>query len=113
MTESVSTKEASRICRIPYSTLDYWARTKLIVPSIAEAKGTGTDRRYSFRDLVALRVARELRRAGISTQGLREAIQNVQHLSNPLAESRILAIGDSVAWVSGCDEIVDVLKRPG
>jgi MerR HTH family regulatory protein len=60
--ESFSAREAARIAGVPYASLDYWARTKLVVPSIADAKGTGTERRYSFNDLVALRVA-----AGTST----------------------------------------------
>jgi DNA-binding transcriptional MerR regulator len=85
----------------------------LVVPSIAEAKGTGTERLYSFKDLVALRVARDLRAAGISTKALRTAIGNIQNLPDPLAESRILAIGSSVVWVAGCQEIIDVLKKPG
>ena len=52
------------------------ARTKFIVPSIAEAQGTGTERRHSFSDLLALRVARELREAGVSTQKLRRVVES-------------------------------------
>jgi len=111
--DSFSATEASRITKVPYATLDYWARTKLVRPSIADARGTGTDRRYSFKDLVALRVARELRNAGISTQALRNAIKHIRDLPNPLAETRILAIGSSVVWVNNSEQIIDVLKTPG
>lgn len=110
---SFSAGEASRITKVPYANLDYWARTQLIAPSIAAANGIGTDRRYSFQDLIALRVARELRKAGISTQSLRQAINEIKGVRNPLAECRLLAIGSSVAWVKDCDQIIDVLKRPG
>jgi DNA-binding transcriptional MerR regulator len=60
-TDSFSTGDAVRITGVSFRNIDYWARTRFIVPSIAEAKGTGTERKYSFSDLLALRVARELR----------------------------------------------------
>ena len=112
-TDTFSTREAARISGVRYASLDYWARTGLIAPSVAEARGTGTERRYSFKDLVALRVARELRHAGISTNSLRAAISRVRGVANPLAESRILVIGTSVVWVSDHQQIMDVLKAPG
>ena len=74
-TESFSTGDAVRITGVSFRNIDYWARTKFIVPSIAEAQGTGTERRYSFSDLLALRVARELREAGVSTQSLRRVVE--------------------------------------
>src|SRR5881227_969401 len=72
--DSFSTGDAVRITGVSFRNIDYWARTKFIVPSIAEARGTGTERRYSISDLLALRVARELREAGVSTQSLRRII---------------------------------------
>ena len=74
-TDSFSTGDAVRITGVSFRNIDYWARTKFIVPSIAEAQGTGTERRYSFTDLLALRVARELREAGVSTQSLRRVVE--------------------------------------
>ena len=59
--ESFSTGDAVRITGVSFRNIDYWARTKFIVPSIADAKGTRTERKDSFSDLLALRVARELR----------------------------------------------------
>lgn len=109
---SFSAGEAARIAKVPYANLDFWARTKLVVPSIAAASGTGTDRRYNFQDLVALRVVRELREAGISTQSLRKAIARVREVRNPLAECRLLAIGSSVVWVNDCSEAIDILRHP-
>ena len=38
-----STGEAVRITGVSFRNIDYWARTKFIVPSIAEAQGTGTE----------------------------------------------------------------------
>jgi len=114
--ESFSAGEAAQITGVPYRNIDHWARTKFIVPSISEARGTGTERKYAFDDLVALRVARELREAGISTQALRRVVDFLRRkkgLQNPLAESRLLVVGSDVKLVSGCEEVVSLLEKPG
>lgn len=108
-----STVEAARYAKVPYASVDYWARTRLVVPSLAEAKGTGTDRRYSFGDLVALRLVRELREEGIPTQALRRAVQHVREVKNPLSECRLLVIGTTVVWAKSDDEVIDLLRHPG
>src|SRR5689334_19087539 len=102
-TESFSTGEAVRITGVSFRNIDYWARTKFIAPSIAEAQGTGTERRYSFSDLLALRVARELREAGISTRSLRrivEFLRTRKGLTNPLADCHLVVTGDDVQAVT-------------
>ncbi len=114
--ESFSAGEASRITGVSYRNLDHWARTKFIVPGVSEASGTGTERRYAFNDLVALRVARELREGGISTQALRSIVaklSSMKGLENPLTESRLVVVGADVKLVSGCEEVVSLLRRPG
>ena len=51
---------------ITYRQLDYWARTGLVVPSVRDASGSGTQRLYSFRDIVVLKVVKRLLDAGVS-----------------------------------------------
>jgi DNA-binding transcriptional MerR regulator len=110
-----SAGEAARITGVPYRTIDHWARTKFIAPGIAEAHGTGTERLYDFKDLVALRVARELRDAGVTTSALRRVIDALKKndVESPLAETRLVAIGRDVAIVNGEAELVSVLRSPG
>jgi DNA-binding transcriptional MerR regulator len=108
-----SAVEAAQYAKVPYASVDYWARTRLVVPSLAEANGTGTDRRYSFGDLVALRLVKELREQGIPTQALRKAVERVREVKNPLSECRLLVIGATVVWVKSDDEVIDVLRHPG
>jgi DNA-binding transcriptional MerR regulator len=107
--------EAANITGIPYRTIDNWARTGLITPSISEARGAGRSRLYSFKDLVALRVARELRDKGTSVQSLRKVIKLLRRtgLDSPLAEGRLLVVGKDVAIVRSPDEIESVLSTPG
>ena len=55
-----------RIVGITYRQLDYWARTGLVEPSLRRAEGSGTQRLYSFDDVVRLRVVKRLLDAGVS-----------------------------------------------
>jgi hypothetical protein len=48
---------------ITYRQLDYWARTGLIEPSVRGATGSGTQRLYSFRDILILKAFRSSRSA--------------------------------------------------
>jgi DNA-binding transcriptional MerR regulator len=115
-TDGFSTGEAVRVTGVSFRNIDYWARTKFIVPSVADAKGTGTERIYSFADLVALRVARELREAGVSTQSLRRVVEFLRTrkgLMNPLAECRLIVTGSDVQVVTGREKIMSALLKPG
>ena len=107
--------EAANITGIPYRTIDHWARTGLITPSISEAKGAGRSRLYSFKDLVALRVARDLRDKGTSIQSLRKVVKllRTMGMDSPLAEAKLLVIGKDVAIVKDAHEIESVLSTPG
>lgn len=114
--DSFSTGEAVRITGVSFRNIDYWARTKFIAPSIAEAKGTGTERKYSFSDLLALRVARELREAGVSTQSLRRVVDFLRTrrgLTNPLAECHLIVTGADVQVATSAQRIMSVLRTPG
>jgi DNA-binding transcriptional MerR regulator len=114
--ESFSTAEASQVAGLPSRTIDYWARTGFIVPSIAGATGRGTERMYAFDDLVALRIARGLRTAGISMQALRLIVTGLRAkkgVRNPLAESRLIAVGSDVDLVNSRDDVISVLQNPG
>ena len=114
-TDSFSTGDAVRITGVSFRNIDYWARSKFIVPSVAEAQGTGSERRYSFSDLLALRVARELREAGVSTQSLRRVVDFLRTrkgLTNPLAECRLIVTGSDVQVAASREKMMSALLRP-
>src|SRR5260370_38479160 len=71
MEQGYTTKQVTEITEVKYRPLDYWAKSGFLEPSIAEAAGTGTERVYSLRDLIALRVTRDLREPGFSVRMLR------------------------------------------
>jgi len=114
--ESFSTGEAVKITGVSFYNIDYWARTKFIAPSIAEADGAGTERRYSFSDLLALRVAKELREAGVSTRSLRRIVDFLRSrhgLPNPLSECRLIVTGSDVQVATNDKTVMSALKKPG
>jgi DNA-binding transcriptional MerR regulator len=115
MRQTFSAGITSRVTGVPYRTLDYWARSRFIVPSGREASGIGSERQYTFDDLIALRTARELRSAGISTQGVRRVIQFLQErgAQKPLSELRVIIRGKDVFSVGTNQELVSALKSPG
>jgi DNA-binding transcriptional MerR regulator len=98
------------IVGITYRQLDYWARTDLLHPSISEAHGSGSQRRYSYSDLVQLKVIKRLLDSGVSLQAARRAIECLRSSGDDLASAN-LVIDDrrSVLARSG-EEIIDLLK---
>jgi len=107
--------QAARIAGLQYYQVDYLARTGLVVPSVQDSAGRGTWRRYSFRDVVALRTVASLRRGGVTVQSLRRVSQylrTVRGLNAPLADARLLIVGNDVV-MKQADELESVLRRPG
>ncbi|MGW3497824.1 MerR family transcriptional regulator [Streptomyces sp. NPDC001020] len=63
---------------ITYRQLDYWARTGLVEPSVRPAYGSGTQRLYSFRDVVVLKIVKRFLDTGVSLQNIRAAVQHLR-----------------------------------
>lgn len=64
-TKYFSSGEAHRITRVASRTIDFWARTGLVVPSV-QAAGTGSIRLYSLDDLLWLATVNQLRCLGVT-----------------------------------------------
>jgi DNA-binding transcriptional MerR regulator len=109
--------QACRLSGVPYRRLDYWATSGFLPPSAQVAEGTGTWRGYTFLDLVQLRVAKRLRDAGISLQGLRKVKQRLQEerqLEAPFAGTYLVTNGWDVFEVKhGKDDVWSLLEEPG
>lgn len=103
-----------QVCKyvgITYRQLDYWARTGLLTPSIQGASGSGSQRLYSFQDLVLLRTIRSLIEAGMSLQRVREAIKYVRdNIDGDLTDAILVSNGDTIMVVRDDRELIDVLK---
>lgn len=104
--------QVCKIVGISYRQLDYWARTDLIRPSIADARGSGTQRLYSYRDLVELKVIKHLLDAGISLRTARKAIEYLrQHLGEELASASLVIHGSRSLLARSGEEVVDLVRQ--
>lgn len=108
---------APQVCSavgITYRQLDYWARTGLIRPSIQSAQGSGSQRRYSFTDLVQLKVVKRLLDAGMSLQKIRSALEILRqqlHSDSPLTDVTLLSDGITIYAAHSAEEVFDVFRR--
>ena len=103
---------AARVAGITYRQLDYWARTELVEPSIQTAAGSGSQRLYSFRDILVLRLVKRLLETGISLQQIRVAVEQLHEAGiNDLAQITLLSDGASVYLCTKEDEIIDLVRR--
>ncbi len=96
---------------ITYRQLDYWARTGLVEPTVRGAKGSGSQRLYSFRDILILKIVKRLLDAGISLQQIRTAVQHLRERgTDDLTRVTLMSDGASVYECTSNDEIIDLLQ---
>ncbi|HYT80135.1 MAG TPA: MerR family transcriptional regulator [Actinomycetota bacterium] len=110
--EGYRVPEVCRLVGISYRQLDYWARTGLVIPSVRDAGGSGTQRLYSFQDLVQLRTIKSLLDTGVSLQQIRKAVVFLRkHLGTEPTSVTLMSDGVRVYAAQSEDEIIDLVKR--
>ncbi|MDN6619150.1 MAG: MerR family transcriptional regulator [Corynebacterium variabile] len=102
---------ACQVAGITYRQLDYWARTKLVQPTIRTAKGSGSQRLYSFRDILVLKIVKGLLDTGISLQNIRRAVAKLENFGiDDLAGLTLVSDGKPVYACSSPEEVIDLLN---
>src|SRR5450756_177682 len=102
---------ACRAAGITYRQLDYWARTGLVEPSVRPATGSGTQRLYSFRDILVLKVVKRLLDTGVSLQQIRSAVSHLRERGvEDLAQITLMSDGASVYECTSTDEVIDLVQ---
>lgn len=102
---------ACQAAGITYRQLDYWARTGLLQPSVRAARGSGSQRLYSFKDILVLKVVKKLLDAGVSLQQVRTAVQQLQNRGvDDLSAITLMSDGASVYECTSTDEVIDLLQ---
>ncbi len=97
--------QAARLTNCTLSQLTSWERIGLIVPL------PGGSHRYTFRDLVALRVVASLLESGLSLARIRRALGYLVESGEDVAALSIVTDGESV-WACKTDgQILDALRR--
>ena len=111
MSECYSGKKAAEIVGISYRQLDYWARTDLVRPSVADASGSGSRRQYSYQDLLELKVVKSMLDAGIKLESVRTAFDYLrEQLGQDVASARLVIGGGKAVLVRDDDQLLDVIK---
>lgn len=109
--DTFSGTQAAEIVGITYRRLDYWARTDLVRPSAVDASGSGSRRRYTYRDLLELKVVKQLLDAGIRLSAIREVFAYLRdHVDSDISSAHIVISGSSVVLCDG-DDLIDVVRH--
>src|SRR5437773_1536162 len=100
------------IVGISYRQLDYWARTDLVRPSLTDARGSGSRRRYSYRDLLELRLVKSLLDAGIKLESVREVFAYLrEHVTTDIASAHLVISGSTVVLCDNNEQLIDVVRK--
>jgi DNA-binding transcriptional MerR regulator len=112
VTQGFSGRRTAEIVGISYRQLDYWARTDLVRPSLADAAGSGSRRSYSYRDLLELKVIKELLDAGLKLESVRQVFAYVrEQLGEDITSANIVISGKRSVLVNTGEDLIDVLKQ--
>lgn len=107
-----SGKSTAEIVGITYRQLDYWARTDLIRPGLTDASGSGSRRQYSYRNLLELKVVKNLLDSGIRLEQVREVFAYLQdELGEDIATANLVVNGSQPMLVRSGEEVIDLLKN--
>lgn len=103
---------AAEIVGISYRQLDYWARTDLVRPSLVDATGSGSRRRYSYTDLLELRVIKSLLDAGIKLENVRDIFSYLrEHLGGDISSANLVIQGSTAVLIQSDGELIDLVKK--
>ena len=104
--------KAAEIVGITYRQLDYWARTDLVRPTLTDAAGSGSRRRYGYTDLLELKVIKSLLDAGIRLENVREIFSYLRDILGQEITSANLVIQGSTSVVIQSDgELIDLIHK--
>ena len=103
--------KAAQIVGITYRQLDYWARTDLVRPSLSDASGSGSRRQYSYRDLLELKIIKNLLGAGLRLESVREVCDYLRsQVTDDIPSAHLVIEGSQVLLCDG-DQLIDVVRR--
>jgi DNA-binding transcriptional MerR regulator len=113
MSNGYRAPRAAKVAGITYRQLDYWARQNYVRPSLEDARGSGTQRLYSFEDLLKLKVMKRLLDQGLSLQKTRGAIRALEDAGEDVASAKLVLAGNQALLVHSDGEVSDVLSGQG
>ncbi len=103
--------EVTKVVGISYRQLDYWARTGLVRPSLQDARGSGSQRLYSFQDLAVLKLIKRMLDSGVGLQQIRKAMKTLKELKEPALGTTLVSDGSRIYAVDSPGAVVDLLAK--
>ncbi|MDO4916345.1 MAG: MerR family transcriptional regulator [Rothia sp. (in: high G+C Gram-positive bacteria)] len=102
---------ACKAAGITYRQLDYWARTGLVTPTVRSASGSGSQRLYSFRDVLVLKIVKRLLDTGVSLQQIRTSVEHLHSRGvEDLSGITLMSDGISVYECTSPNEVIDLVQ---
>ena len=112
MEAGFSGPRTAEVVGVTYRQLDYWARTDLVRPSMSDAKGSGTRRQYSYRDLVQLKLIKRLLDAGIKLEMVRTVFEELRaHVGDEISSANLVIEGSTALLVLDDGELLDLVHK--
>jgi MerR family transcriptional regulator/heat shock protein HspR len=110
------TDVAAKLGKVTPKTLERWQATGFLSPTVP-APQRGRSALYTFADVVAIRIAAQLRAEGASLQGLRRVVAYLSKRkglspTQALATTHLVTDGHDVYELAG-DVSISTLRRPG
>lgn len=110
-TDGFSGPQTAELVGITYRQLDHWTTKGVVQSSLADAAGSGTRRRYSYNDLVELKIAKKMRDAGNDLKSIARAFGYVrEQLGGEVGSANIVISGSDVLHVDD-DEVLSLMRE--
>jgi DNA-binding transcriptional MerR regulator len=78
---------------------------------LAQARGSGSQRLYAYRDLLELKVIKQLLDGGVNLRQARRAIECLREsVGEDLASANLVVVGEGSVLVRTGEEIIDLLR---
>lgn len=113
MAEGYNSVVARRAAKVTQRQLDYWAELGIVSPSVQGADGRGSERLYSFQDIVKLRIVKRFRELGLSLQKVRKALRKLRKDGSdgePLLDEVLVTDGKTLYRRLKTGQLADLLK---
>lgn len=106
-----STPEVCALAGVTYRQVDYWVRTGIVGPSVKDASGSGSHRRWSFQDVVKVTIIARLLTIGVGIGHIRviDALDGLEFTD----ESGVLLVGKDTAMVVPVTQLGLALQEMG
>ncbi|MBN1554223.1 MAG: MerR family transcriptional regulator [Phycisphaerae bacterium] len=115
--EAFNTKQVCEILDETARKVRYWDLQGLVKPSVRPASGRGSQRLYSYVDLLSLKTIKAFRDHKVSLQKIRRCIaylrKHLPDISQPLHFCTLLTDGESIYLLLDEKTLLDTVKLQG